>query len=85
MLTGTTDADGMFRDGVDLTKRLAGSATVEQCFIRHGFRYFMGRSDQPYDACTLEAAAKTYAAAGGDFVAAVGSMFTSASFLNRSF
>jgi hypothetical protein len=84
-LTGAGDADGSFKDGVDLARRLAGSVTVEQCFIRNGFRYFMGRPEDAYDDCALSAAAKAYRGGSGDLAAAITALYTSASFLNRSF
>lgn len=84
MLTGTGDADGPFKDAVELTKRLSASGTAERCMVRHTFRFFMGRGEDGYDSCTLDAAAKAYRAGSGDLVAAVGSLFTSPSFLNRS-
>ncbi len=86
MLTGTVDADGPFKDAVEMSRLLGGSVTVEQCFIRHGFQYVMGRPDDAvYDKCSIDAAAKAYAAGGGDFVGAVAAMFSSPSFLNRSY
>jgi hypothetical protein len=83
VLTGT-DVDGKFAHAMELSRRLAESPAVERCFLRHGFRYFMGREEQPYDACTLEAAAQAFAKGGGDYVAFLTALFTSPSFLDRS-
>lgn len=82
-LTGAGDVDGSFKDAVDLAGKLAGSMAVEHCFIRHGFRYYMGRPEDAYDSCALDAAAKAYRAGSGDLAAAVAALFTSQSFLNR--
>lgn len=84
VLTGT-DVDGPYKDAVELSERLAGSLQVQQCFVRHGFRYFMGRHEDAFDSCTLEAAAKAYVAGSGNYHAFVTALFTSPSFLHRSF
>jgi len=44
---------GPVRDAVELSERIAGSRVARRCFIRHAFRYFMGRSETEADACTL--------------------------------
>jgi hypothetical protein len=85
VLTGTADADGPFKDAVDLSRRLAGSTTVEQCFVRHAFRYYMGRQEDGFDGCGLDTAVRAYASGAGDLHALVASLFTSSSFLDRSY
>jgi hypothetical protein len=77
-----TDVDGPFADAVELSRKLAGSRQVARCFIRHGFRFFLGRDEDAFDACTLAAAER--ALEGGDLVALVTALFTSPSFLTRS-
>jgi hypothetical protein len=54
--TGDPALDGVtVNDGVDLARRLAGSPRVEECFVRHTFRFFVKRPETYADACTLVA------------------------------
>jgi hypothetical protein len=84
-LTGAAGAEGPFKDGVELAHKLASSVSVERCVVRHGFQYFMGRPETDFDACAIETAASAYRSGGGDFAAAVTALFTSDSFLQRSY
>jgi hypothetical protein len=70
-------------DEVELVKRLAGSEYVEQVFVRHAFRYWLGRNETPGDAATLQAAHKAYRAGGGSMKALVAALLSSESFLYR--
>jgi hypothetical protein len=85
-LTGTGDPtlDGPVKDAVDLMNRLARSERVEQVFVRHAFRYWMGRNESLDDAATLQAAHRAYRESGGSFRAMVVSLLTSDSFLYRT-
>ncbi len=85
VLTGTEDVDGPFTNAIDMTQKLARSVTVEKCFVRHGFRYFMGRPEDAFDSCALQTAVNAYQAGEGDFFELVAALFTSESFLKRSF
>lgn len=84
-LDGTGDAslDGEVVDAVDLIGRLGESRRVQQSFIRHAFRYWMGRNEMLTDSKTLIAAEKAYVDNGGSFEAMVVSLLTSDSFLYR--
>lgn len=84
-LNGTGDAalDGEVKDYKDLITRLAQSERVRQSFIRHVFRYFMGRNEMLSDSQTLIAADKAYVASGGSFKALIVSILTSDSFIYR--
>lgn len=62
---------------------LAKSQYVEQVFVRHVFRYFMGRNETLGDANTLQDAQQAYREAGGSFQALVTSLLSSDSFLLR--
>ena len=62
---------------------LAESPYVEQVFVRHAFRYFMGRNETLGDANTLQDAHKAYQSSGGSFRALVESLLASDSFLMR--
>ena len=84
-LVGTmNDAlDGDISDPIELMNRLAQSERVRQSFVRHAFRYFMGRNEMLTDASTLIAADEAYVKNGGSFKAMVISLLTSDSFLMR--
>lgn len=84
-LSGTGDPllDGEVDDALDLIDRLARSDRVRQSFIRHAFRYFMGRNELLSDSQTLMQADRVYLASGGSFNALLTSLLTSDSFLYR--
>ena len=62
---------------------LAKSERVEQVFVRHVFRYFMGRNETLGDANTLQDAHKAYRESDGSFNELVVSLLSSDSFLFR--
>jgi hypothetical protein len=82
--SGDPTIDGPVRDAPEMLRRLAGSDRVRQVFIRHVFRYFLGRNEAPGDAETLQAADRVYLESGGSFKAVLGSLLTSESFLYRT-
>lgn len=84
-LDGTGDAklDGDVIDAMDLIERLAKSDRVRQSFIRHTFRFFMGRNELMSDSRTLREADTAYTESGGSFRAVVVSLLTSDSFMYR--
>jgi hypothetical protein len=82
--SGDPTIDGPVRDAPEMLRRLAGSDRVRQVFIRHVFRYFLGRNETPGDAETLQAADRVYLESGGSFKALVGSLLSSESFLYRT-
>ena len=84
-LAGTRDPslDGDLKDAVDLAERLSKSRVVRQSFIRHAFRYFMGRNEFLSDSKTLIDAEKAYVDNGGSFDAVIVSLLTSDSFIYR--
>jgi len=84
-LSGVGDADGPFQNAIELTTRFSTSATVEQCVMRNGFRYFMGRQEFGYDSCALTNAQKAYKESGGSYVEFIATLLTSESFMNRSY
>ncbi|MCE9531684.1 MAG: DUF1585 domain-containing protein, partial [Planctomycetes bacterium] len=53
-------------------------------FIRHVFRFFLGRNETPGDAVSLQEAEKAYLDCGGSFKALLVSLFSSESFLFRT-
>ncbi|MEK6237748.1 MAG: DUF1588 domain-containing protein [Planctomycetales bacterium] len=62
---------------------LAKSERVEQVFVRHAFRYFMGRNETLGDANTLQDAQQAYRDSDGSFHELVVSLLSSDSFLLR--
>ncbi|MDB4561332.1 DUF1588 domain-containing protein [bacterium] len=84
-LSGTehSELDGTVRDPVELMHRLAQSSRVRQSFVRHAFRYWMGRNEMQSDSMTLRTADRAYVESGGSFRALVISLLTSDSFLYR--
>lgn len=83
-LVGVDDASVSFTDGVDLSIKLAGTNRIQECVMRNGFRYFLGRNETGDDQCSLAAAKAAYGTAGS-YVEFVSSLATSPSFLKRSF
>ena len=81
--TGDPALDGEVKDYRDLMARLAKSTRVRQSFVRHVFRYFMGRNEMLSDSQTLIEADKAYVASGGSFKELVVSLLTSDSFIYR--
>ena len=82
--TGDPELDGSVKDPYDLIRRLAASERVEQVFVRHVFRFFMGRNETVEDGPVLVAAHRAYRDSGGSLKALLASLLTSDSFLYRS-
>lgn len=82
--TGVKTLDGReFENPADLMRFLAKSSHVEQVFIRHAFRFFLGRNETIGDANTLQDAHEAYRRSDGSFRAVVVSLLSSDSFLLR--
>lgn len=81
--SGDSRLEGPVHDPRELILRLAESERVRQVFVRHVFRYYLGRNETLADARTLQEADRAYVAAGGSFRALLISLFTSDSFLYR--
>ncbi|MBI1353841.1 MAG: DUF1588 domain-containing protein [Acidobacteria bacterium] len=83
VVAGLPELDGPVADPFELTRRLADSERVRQVFVRHAFRYWMGRNETLADSETLIRADKAYVDAGGSMKALLASLLTSDSFLYR--
>ena len=85
LITGSGDpkVDGKVTDAVDMMRRIGGSDRARQSFIRHLFRYFMGRNEMLSDSKTLIEAEQDYLESSGSFKALVVSLLSSDSFLYR--
>ncbi|PQO44174.1 DUF1588 domain-containing protein [Blastopirellula marina] len=82
--TGIAELDGTKVSGpTELMNVLADSEYVEQVFVRHAFRYFLGRNETLGDANTLQDAHQAYRNSGGSFRELIVSLLSSDSFLLR--
>ncbi len=74
---------GDVNGAIELLRKIAGSERVEQVFVRHAFRYWMGRNETPGDAPSLQAAHRAYRESGGSMQELIVALLTSDSFLYR--
>jgi hypothetical protein len=81
--SGDAGIDGPVADAFQLVAKLAGSTRVRQSFVRHNFRYWLGRNETFADSSTLIAADKAYTNNGGSMKALIASLLSSDSFLYR--
>jgi hypothetical protein len=79
---GVTELDGPVNNPFEYVEKLASSKHVTQVFVRHAFRYWMGRNETLDDAPTLIDAERAYADQGS-MKALLASLLTSDSFLYR--
>lgn len=61
-----TDIEGEVNGLIDLGQKLAGSADVRRCVVRHWFRYAFARSESAEDRCTLDALDASFASTRGN-------------------
>lgn len=85
VITGGGDPKlaGKVRNPVELMHRLADSPHVQEVFVRHVFRYFLGRNETLRDAHTLQEANRVYQQNNGSMQALIVSILSSDSFLYR--
>jgi Protein of unknown function (DUF1588)/Protein of unknown function (DUF1592)/Protein of unknown function (DUF1585)/Planctomycete cytochrome C len=82
--SGDAKLDGLVKDPFELIRKLASSERVQQVFVRHAFRYFVGRIETLEDGPTLVAAYQAYSRNGGSMNALITSLLTSDAFLYRT-
>ncbi|MFP6764855.1 MAG: DUF1588 domain-containing protein, partial [Planctomycetaceae bacterium] len=82
--SGDPALDGPVKDALAMIDKLAASERVEQVFVRHAFRYWMGRNETINDGPVLQKAWNDYKASGGSMNALLTSLLTSDAFLYRS-
>jgi len=82
--SGDPALDGKVNDALELIQRLAGSERADQVFVRHAFRFWMGRNETLNDAPVLQAAYRAYKENGGSMKALLISLLTSDAFLYRT-
>jgi len=81
--SGEEGLDGEVKNVSEMMWRLAKSKRVKQSFVRHAFRFFMGRNEMLSDSQTLIDAEKAYVENKGSFKEMLISLLTSDSFLYR--
>ncbi len=81
--TGNQKLDGPAENPVEMIRRIAKSDRARQSFVRHAFRYWMGRNEMLFDSRTLRNADQAYTENNGSFRALVISLLTSDSFIYR--
>jgi mono/diheme cytochrome c family protein len=74
---------GDVNNAVEFMHKLADSEVVEQVFVRHAFRYWMGRNETLGDAASLQAAHRAYRESDGSMNALIVDLLSSDSFLYR--
>lgn len=82
--SGEASLDGDIKDPIAMLEKLARSKHVEQVFVRHAFRYFLGRNETLTDGPTLIAAHHAYTRNNGSMKALITSLLTSDAFLYRT-
>ncbi len=81
--SGDSKLDGKVANAIEMIRRLAESERAEQVFVRHAFRFWMGRNETLNDAPVLQAAHQAYKKSGGSMKALLVSLLTSDAFLYR--
>ena len=81
--SGDPSLDGPIENAFAMIQKLAASERVEEVFVRHAFRFWMGRNETLNDAPILQAAHKAYRDNGGSMNALITSLVTSDAFLYR--
>ena len=83
ILSGDPALDGPIKDPLEMIQKLANSERVQQVFVRHAFRFWMGRNETLNDAPILQAAHRAYRDNNGSMKALITSLITSDAFLYR--
>ncbi|MEM7387950.1 MAG: DUF1588 domain-containing protein, partial [Verrucomicrobiota bacterium] len=81
--SGDPTLDGPVTNALDMIRKLSKSERVEQVFVRHAFRFWMGRNETLHDAPVLQAAHRAYRENDGSMNALITSLVTSDAFLYR--
>ncbi len=83
ILSGDPALDGPVKDPAEMIRKLAASERVNQVFVRHAFRFWMGRNETINDAPILQDAYQAYRDNNGSMKALLTSLLTSDAFLYR--
>lgn len=82
--SGDPSLDGKVSGAIELIRKIAESKRAEQVFVRHAFRFWMGRNETLNDAPVLQEAYRAYKDSGGSMNALIVSLLTSDAFLYRT-
>lgn len=82
--SGDPELDGTVADAIQMIEKIAASQRAEQVFVRHAFRFWMGRNETLNDAPVLQDAYQAYKESGGSMKALLVSLLTSDAFLYRT-
>ena len=82
--SGDPALDGEVANAIEMIKKLAESERVEQVFVRHAFRFWMGRNETLNDAPVLQEAYRAYKDSSGSMKALLTSLLTSDAFIYRT-
>jgi len=82
--SGVPELDGPVKNALEMIDRLAKSDRVEQVFVRHAFRFWMGRNETINDGPVLQDAYRAYRDNNGSMKALLTSLLTSDAFLFRN-
>lgn len=83
IFSGDPALDGPVKNPIEMINKLAASERVNQVFVRHVFRYWMGRNETINDAPILQDAYAAYKNNGGSMKALLTLLLTSDAFLYR--
>jgi hypothetical protein len=83
-IVGTTSSDGPVADAVGLTRALAASPDVYECFARQVFRFDLGRRETDADDCAIKQQTKVFVDNGLDMRELLIAIATSPAFAVRS-
>ena len=81
--SGDPSLDGKVENALELIQKLSQSERVEQVFVRHAFRFWMGRNETIHDRQVLQDTHQAYRESGGSMNALLSSLLTSDAFLYR--
>jgi mono/diheme cytochrome c family protein len=81
--SGVPGLDGPVAGAAEMVRKIAATDRARQVFVRHAFRFWMGRNETLADAPTLLAADRAYVESGGSLRALLTSLLTSDAFLYR--
>lgn len=82
--SGEPSLDGKVTDAIEMIEKLAASKLAEQVFVRHAFRFWMGRNETLNDAPVLQDAYRAYRDNDGSMNSLITSLLTSDAFLYRT-
>lgn len=82
--SGVPELNGEVANALELIEKLAESERAEQVFVRHAFRFWMGRNETLNDAPVLQDAYRAYKESGGSMKALLVSLLSSDAFLYRT-